>query len=212
MGTMAYCANCGAELDDGAQFCPACGQPDTDDRGRSAGQGQPAGPAPHAAQPGGGGGQGAAPPRASPHGSGQPPAGTVDDGAPNGMILPCMLYGLYSIGWLYLGLFAVAMGGTMGMSPVEGASTAGGLGIAIGIVILLVGGWHLVSAIGLWRVTEWGWIAGILLAGLWSLFHFYGLVQGNFGVLNVALLAAWGGVVAYLVAHRHTYSSGLVPT
>jgi hypothetical protein len=153
-----FCIECGERLEQTHRFCPACGarrwRPEPE-----------AAPAPAGVSPG----PAWAPGIARPAGTGKPPRA-----------LPWFFAG-GAVLWLISAAQAAAMvASSTGRAQMAQQLAAGGMTrvsdasvVALGAgqlaFCVLAAGFHAVAFYGLRARRRWGWLAAVLLAGLWSL-------------------------------------------
>ena len=91
-----------------------------------------------------------------------------------------------------VGLVFVAFSSLISDIPVSGLQE---FGIAISLIFFLFALIDFVVAYGIWNVTEWGWMGGLIISSLATVLYLLGVLGGAVDVVSIALL----GVTAFCV-------------
>jgi hypothetical protein len=126
-----------------------------------------------------------------------PPMAAAPLGRPTGATVISVIDGIVGVLALLAGLLlmvgAGVLGGVLGSAADPNAPGLGamfaGLGIAFGIIVLLIGVLYLAIAYGVWKGRSWAWMLGVVVAVIATVFGVLGLAGGITvsNILSVAL-------------------------
>lgn len=125
----------------------------------------------------------------------------VSGGRPAGVVVICVLYSLFAMVALIGGLLLLGLGSvSFHFQP--------HLGFYVLVsVFFLVATVSLVVVYGLWTFTEWGWVGGLVLAGLGGVSSVSDALTGD--VESIAYLVVCGLIVWYLWDRRAYFRGGI---
>ena len=77
-----------------------------------------------------------------------------------------------------------------------GLPGGGGFVAVLGLIVLVLGLIIFAVAYGLWNMTEWGWLGGLILGGLGVVGNLFGAIEAQMSA--IVFLIIYGAIVWYL--------------
>lgn len=118
---------------------------------------------------------------------------------PTGVTILAVLAGIFGVLGLLGSLAIIGFGGVLG-GAVGGTTGAvvGGFAVIGGIILLVASVIYLAFAYGAWMLKPWGWMLGLIGAGLSGLSNLLSLT-GGIAAGNIVGLAIAGVIIYYLM-------------
>lgn len=117
-----------------------------------------------------------------------------------GVTMITAYYALGSVTLAILALTVVAGARVLGGLPILGF---GAFAYGMGGLLALLAGVNAAVTYGIWTMSEWGWIAGMVTSGAYALAHLFGTLSG-FG-FSLATFAISVAIVWYLHRERDRF-------
>lgn len=117
-------------------------------------------------------------------------------GSPTKSRIVTVIFVIWGLLMTIFGLLFVAYADAASDVPVADAAGVTEIALAAALIMFLIAAIDFATGYGIWKLTEWGWYAGIVVSGLSTLLWISGVLQ-NVDLLGLVFLLAaafcvWG--------------------